>query len=153
MCFFSHNLLPIPSHFNVTYSCPTSQNTMSSLITGLRCLLKFKITHLVRVYLWIDNLLDICCYGKCLLTMLCLLSCYPPLPPQTFIVLNKGKTIFRFSATPSLYILSPFNLLRRIAIKILIHSYPFKWLIFYSVQCFRFFLNPSFLLLTFVKCV
>ncbi|CAG05433.1 unnamed protein product [Tetraodon nigroviridis] len=45
---------------------------------------------------------------------------------KTFIVLNKQKTIFRFSATPSLYILSPFNLLRRIAIKILIHSYPFK---------------------------
>uniref|UniRef100_A0AAQ5XPD5 Sodium channel protein n=1 Tax=Amphiprion ocellaris TaxID=80972 RepID=A0AAQ5XPD5_AMPOC len=45
---------------------------------------------------------------------------------KTFIVLNKGKTIFRFSATPSLYILSPFNLLRRIAIKILIHSYPFN---------------------------
>ncbi|XP_068599020.1 sodium channel protein type 8 subunit alpha-like [Brachionichthys hirsutus] len=41
---------------------------------------------------------------------------------KTFIVLNKGKTIFRFSATPSLYIISPFNLLRRIAIKILIHS-------------------------------
>lgn len=41
---------------------------------------------------------------------------------KTFIVLNKGKTIFRFSATPSMYILSPFNLLRRIAIKILIHS-------------------------------
>ncbi|XP_053311786.1 sodium channel protein type 8 subunit alpha [Spea bombifrons] len=41
---------------------------------------------------------------------------------KTFIVLNKGKTIFRFSAAPSLYILSPFNLLRRIAIKILIHS-------------------------------
>ncbi|KAM9444994.1 sodium channel, voltage gated, type VIII, alpha subunit a isoform 3-T3 [Clarias gariepinus] len=45
---------------------------------------------------------------------------------KTFIVVNKGKTIFRFSATPSLYIISPFNLLRRIAIKILIHSYPFN---------------------------
>uniref|UniRef100_W5KB02 Sodium channel protein n=1 Tax=Astyanax mexicanus TaxID=7994 RepID=W5KB02_ASTMX len=43
----------------------------------------------------------------------------------TFIVLNKGKTIFRFSATPSLYMISPFNIFRRIAIKILIHSYPF----------------------------
>uniref|UniRef100_A0A3Q3K196 Sodium channel protein n=1 Tax=Monopterus albus TaxID=43700 RepID=A0A3Q3K196_MONAL len=32
---------------------------------------------------------------------------------KTFIVLNKGKTIFRFSATPSLYIISPFNPLRR----------------------------------------
>ncbi|XP_034442102.1 sodium channel, voltage gated, type VIII, alpha subunit b isoform X3 [Hippoglossus hippoglossus] len=41
---------------------------------------------------------------------------------KTFIVINKGKTIFRFSATPSVYILNPFNLLRRIAIKILIHS-------------------------------
>ncbi|KAM6980454.1 LOW QUALITY PROTEIN: sodium channel, voltage gated, type VIII, alpha subunit b [Aplochiton taeniatus] len=41
---------------------------------------------------------------------------------KTFIVLNKGKTIFRFHATPSLYIIQPFNLFRRIAIKILIHS-------------------------------
>ncbi|XP_053096651.1 sodium channel, voltage gated, type VIII, alpha subunit a isoform X3 [Pangasianodon hypophthalmus] len=41
---------------------------------------------------------------------------------KTFIVINKGKTIFRFSATPSLYIISPFNIVRRIAIKILIHS-------------------------------
>lgn len=47
--------------------------------------------------------------------------------PQTFIVINKGKTIFRFSATPALYFISPFNLARRIAIKILIHSYPLKW--------------------------
>uniref|UniRef100_A0A8B9KIG6 Sodium channel protein n=1 Tax=Astyanax mexicanus TaxID=7994 RepID=A0A8B9KIG6_ASTMX len=29
---------------------------------------------------------------------------------KTFIVLNKGKTLFRFSATPSLYIISPFSL-------------------------------------------
>lgn len=48
------------------------------------------------------------------------------LSPQTFVVLNRGKTLFRFSATPALYILSPFNLIRRIAIKILIHSYPFR---------------------------
>ncbi|XP_039508307.1 sodium channel, voltage gated, type VIII, alpha subunit a isoform X2 [Pimephales promelas] len=41
---------------------------------------------------------------------------------KTFIVLNRGKTIFRFSATPALYMISPFNLARRIAIKILIHS-------------------------------
>uniref|UniRef100_A0A8D0E953 Sodium channel protein n=1 Tax=Salvator merianae TaxID=96440 RepID=A0A8D0E953_SALMN len=45
---------------------------------------------------------------------------------KTFVVLNRSKTLFRFSATPALYILSPFNLLRRIAIKILIHSYPFN---------------------------
>ncbi|XP_072838141.2 sodium channel protein type 1 subunit alpha isoform X1 [Pogona vitticeps] len=41
---------------------------------------------------------------------------------KTFIVLNRGKAIFRFSATPALYIISPFNLLRKIAIKILVHS-------------------------------
>ncbi|NXC44840.1 SCN1A protein, partial [Penelope pileata] len=45
---------------------------------------------------------------------------------KTFIVLNKGKTIFRFSATPALYMLSPFNPLRKTAIKILVHSYPFQ---------------------------
>ncbi|XP_052648331.1 sodium channel protein type 2 subunit alpha-like [Harpia harpyja] len=45
---------------------------------------------------------------------------------KTFIVLNKGKTIFRFSATPALYLLSPFNIIRRTAIKILVHSYPFQ---------------------------
>ncbi|KAL3999274.1 lysyl oxidase-like protein 2/3/4 [Sarotherodon galilaeus] len=45
---------------------------------------------------------------------------------KTFIVLNRGKAIFRFNATPALYILSPFNPLRRIAIKVLVHSYPFR---------------------------
>ncbi|XP_078250797.1 LOW QUALITY PROTEIN: sodium channel protein type 2 subunit alpha [Pogona vitticeps] len=41
---------------------------------------------------------------------------------KTFIVLNKGKAIFRFSATSALYLLTPFNPLRKIAIKILVHS-------------------------------
>ncbi|XP_041960946.1 sodium channel protein type 4 subunit alpha B-like [Alosa sapidissima] len=41
---------------------------------------------------------------------------------KTFIVLNKGKAIFRFSATSALYIFSPFHLIRRIAIHILTHS-------------------------------
>uniref|UniRef100_A0A452IH92 Sodium channel protein n=1 Tax=Gopherus agassizii TaxID=38772 RepID=A0A452IH92_9SAUR len=44
---------------------------------------------------------------------------------KTFIVLNRGKAIFRFNATPALYILSPFHPLRKAAIKILVHSYPF----------------------------
>ncbi|KAM8822058.1 sodium channel protein type 2 subunit alpha-like isoform 2-T4 [Synchiropus picturatus] len=43
---------------------------------------------------------------------------------RTFIVLNKGKAIFRFSATSALYIFSPFHPVRRVAIKILVHSYP-----------------------------
>uniref|UniRef100_A0A2I3RZ56 Sodium voltage-gated channel alpha subunit 2 n=1 Tax=Pan troglodytes TaxID=9598 RepID=A0A2I3RZ56_PANTR len=49
---------------------------------------------------------------------------------KTFIVLNKGKAISRFSATPALYILTPFNPIRKLAIKILVHSYPFSntWL-------------------------
>lgn len=42
-------------------------------------------------------------------------------------MLNKGKTIFRFSATPALYFISPFNPVRQLAIKILIHSYPLTW--------------------------
>uniref|UniRef100_A0A8C5D8Q8 Sodium channel protein n=1 Tax=Gouania willdenowi TaxID=441366 RepID=A0A8C5D8Q8_GOUWI len=41
---------------------------------------------------------------------------------KTFIVLNRGKAIFRFNATPALYILNPFNPLRRIAIRVLVHS-------------------------------
>ncbi|XP_073097681.1 sodium channel protein type 3 subunit alpha isoform X3 [Manis javanica] len=41
---------------------------------------------------------------------------------KTFIVLNKGKAIFRFSATSALYILTPLNPVRKIAIKILVHS-------------------------------
>uniref|UniRef100_A0A3P8SDP6 Sodium channel protein n=1 Tax=Amphiprion percula TaxID=161767 RepID=A0A3P8SDP6_AMPPE len=45
---------------------------------------------------------------------------------KTFIVLNRGKAIFRFNATPALYILTPFNPLRRIAIRVLVHSYPFR---------------------------
>ncbi|KAM9663925.1 sodium channel protein type 9 subunit alpha isoform 1-T1 [Trichechus inunguis] len=54
---------------------------------------------------------------------------------KTFIVLNKGKTIFRFNATPALYILSPFSPLRRISIKILVHSYPFQNAYFMLIMC------------------
>uniref|UniRef100_A0A3Q1FP53 Sodium channel protein n=1 Tax=Acanthochromis polyacanthus TaxID=80966 RepID=A0A3Q1FP53_9TELE len=39
---------------------------------------------------------------------------------ETFIVLNRGKAIFRFNATPALYMLTPFNPLRRIAIRVLV---------------------------------
>uniref|UniRef100_A0AAR2KT61 Sodium channel protein n=1 Tax=Pygocentrus nattereri TaxID=42514 RepID=A0AAR2KT61_PYGNA len=56
---------------------------------------------------------------------------------KTFIVLNRGKTIFRFSATPALYILSPFNPLRRISIKILVHSYPFHMHTFTGIYTFE----------------
>uniref|UniRef100_A0A8C3H4Y3 Sodium channel protein n=1 Tax=Corvus moneduloides TaxID=1196302 RepID=A0A8C3H4Y3_CORMO len=52
---------------------------------------------------------------------------------KTFIVLDKGKTIHRFSATPALYLLSPFNITRRLAIKILVHSYPFQVVIMLTI--------------------
>ncbi|XP_045924804.1 sodium channel protein type 4 subunit alpha A [Micropterus dolomieu] len=42
---------------------------------------------------------------------------------KTFIVISKGNTIYRFNAEPACYILSPFSLIRRGAIKILIHSF------------------------------
>uniref|UniRef100_A0AAY4EVN6 Sodium channel protein n=1 Tax=Denticeps clupeoides TaxID=299321 RepID=A0AAY4EVN6_9TELE len=45
---------------------------------------------------------------------------------RTFIVLNRGKAIFRFSSTSAVYIFSPFHPIRRIAIRILVHSYPFQ---------------------------
>lgn len=41
---------------------------------------------------------------------------------NTFIVITKGNTIYRFNAEPACYILSPFSCVRRGAIKILIHS-------------------------------
>ncbi|GFU56133.1 sodium channel protein para [Trichonephila clavipes] len=40
---------------------------------------------------------------------------------RTFVVVSKGKDIFRFSATNALYLLSPFNPIRRVAIYILVH--------------------------------
>ncbi|XDV36244.1 hypothetical protein PO909_006063 [Leuciscus waleckii] len=54
---------------------------------------------------------------------------------KTFIVLNRGKAIFRFNATPALYILSPFNPLRRISIKVLVHSYPLSAEWIFVIMC------------------
>ncbi|NXE14344.1 SCN5A protein, partial [Lophotis ruficrista] len=41
---------------------------------------------------------------------------------KTFMVINKRRTIFRFTAMPALCIFGPFNPVRKAAIKILIHS-------------------------------
>ncbi|NXL47856.1 SCN5A protein, partial [Podilymbus podiceps] len=41
---------------------------------------------------------------------------------KTFMVINKRRIIFRFTATPALCIVGPFNPIRKAAIKILIHS-------------------------------
>lgn len=58
---------------------------------------------------------------------------------QTFVVITKGNTIYRFNAEPACYILSPFSPVRRGAIKILIHSYPFERLRTFSgmKQCLQ----------------
>ncbi|EDL76901.1 rCG25223 [Rattus norvegicus] len=42
---------------------------------------------------------------------------------RTFMVLNKSRTISRFSATWALWLFSPFNLIRRTAIKVSVHSW------------------------------
>lgn len=41
--------------------------------------------------------------------------------PQTFVVVSKGKDIFRFSASKAMWLLDPFNPIRRVAIYILVH--------------------------------
>ncbi|NWY11905.1 SCNAA protein, partial [Aphelocoma coerulescens] len=41
---------------------------------------------------------------------------------KTFMVINERRTIFRFTATPALFIFDPFNPVRKAAIKILVHS-------------------------------
>jgi voltage-gated sodium channel type II alpha len=46
---------------------------------------------------------------------------YEHFPFQTFVVVSKGKDIFRFSATDAMWILDPFNPIRRVAIYILVH--------------------------------
>uniref|UniRef100_F7AKN1 Sodium channel protein n=1 Tax=Ornithorhynchus anatinus TaxID=9258 RepID=F7AKN1_ORNAN len=43
---------------------------------------------------------------------------------KTFMVVNRKRTIYRFSAKPALFVLSPFNSLRRVAVAISVHAYP-----------------------------
>ncbi|XP_043989281.1 sodium channel protein type 4 subunit alpha B-like [Gambusia affinis] len=61
---------------------------------------------------------------------------------KTFIVLNKGKAIFRFSATSALYILSPFHFIRSISIKILVHAL-FSYFIMFTILTNCFFMAMS----------
>ncbi|NXF78932.1 SCN5A protein, partial [Sclerurus mexicanus] len=75
---------------------------------------------------------------------------------KVFIVLNKKKTIFRFTATHALWILSPFHPIRRTAIKILVHSYPFIVFIHSYISESMSYSLPSLLWLTlftlFIMC-
>lgn len=40
---------------------------------------------------------------------------------QTFVVVSRGRDIFRFAATDAMWILDPFNPIRRVAIYVLVH--------------------------------
>ncbi|KAM5281099.1 sodium channel protein type 11 subunit alpha [Ctenodactylus gundi] len=51
---------------------------------------------------------------------------------KTFMVLNKKRTIYRFSAKRALFIFGPFNPARSLAIKISVHSYPFAMPVSYK---------------------
>ncbi|KAL6065358.1 hypothetical protein STEG23_005988, partial [Scotinomys teguina] len=52
---------------------------------------------------------------------------------KTFMVLNKKRTIYRFSAKRALFILGPFNPVRSLVIRISVHSYPFLRYIFTGI--------------------
>ncbi|XP_006869243.1 PREDICTED: sodium channel protein type 10 subunit alpha [Chrysochloris asiatica] len=52
---------------------------------------------------------------------------------RTFMVLNKRRTISRFSATRALWLFSPFHRIRRTAIKVSVHSYPLWFTFFITV--------------------
>ncbi|KAK2821990.1 hypothetical protein Q5P01_022055 [Channa striata] len=67
---------------------------------------------------------------------------------RTFIVLNKGKAIFRFSATSAIYIFSPFHFIRSIAIKVLcsflnLFSRLFSLFIMFTILTNCFFMAMS----------
>nr|KAF6421154.1 sodium voltage-gated channel alpha subunit 11 [Molossus molossus] len=54
---------------------------------------------------------------------------------KTFMVLNKKRTIYRFSAKRALFILGPFNSIRSLAIRVSVHSYPFIALFSMFIIC------------------
>ena len=63
---------------------------------------------------------------------------------KTFIVISKGKDIFRFSAEDSMWFLSPFSPVRRVAIHVLVH--PLFSLIIIAtilINCLMMILTPS----------
>uniref|UniRef100_A0A3Q4H1P8 Sodium channel protein n=1 Tax=Neolamprologus brichardi TaxID=32507 RepID=A0A3Q4H1P8_NEOBR len=57
-----------------------------------------------------------------------------PKPTNPRHILNKGKAIFRFSATSALYIFSPFHPIRRLAIKILVNGCGYTFTGIYTFE-------------------
>ncbi|XP_054160598.1 sodium channel protein para-like isoform X3 [Oppia nitens] len=63
---------------------------------------------------------------------------------MTFTVISKGKDIFRFSATNALWILDPFNPIRRVAIYMLVHPmFSFLVIVTILVNCILMTLPPE----------
>lgn len=63
---------------------------------------------------------------------------------MTFVVVSKGKDIFRFSATKALWILDPFNPIRRVAIYMLVHPmFSFLVIVTILVNCILMTLPPE----------
>lgn len=63
---------------------------------------------------------------------------------QTFTVISKSKDIFRFSATNALFILSPFNPIRRVAIYMLVHPlFSFLVIVTILINCILMTLPPE----------
>nr|ABH12275.1 putative voltage-gated sodium channel [Cyriopagopus schmidti] len=63
---------------------------------------------------------------------------------RTFMVISKGKDIFRFSATNSVWLLSPFNPVRRVAIYVLVHpAFSFLVIVTILVNCVLMTLPPN----------
>ncbi|KAH9426448.1 hypothetical protein DERP_011017, partial [Dermatophagoides pteronyssinus] len=62
----------------------------------------------------------------------------------TFTVISKSKDIFRFSATKSLFILSPFHPIRRVAIYMLVHPlFSFLVIVTILINCILMTLPPE----------
>ena len=63
---------------------------------------------------------------------------------QTFVVISKGKDIFRFSAEDSMWFLSPFSPVRRVAIHVLVHPL-FSLIIIVTIllNCIMMILPPT----------
>ena len=74
---------------------------------------------------------------SCLTCLFLLLPSHQILPFKTFVVISKGKDIFRFSATKALFLLDPFHPVRRVAIYMLVHP-AFSMLVILTIltNCF-----------------
>lgn len=105
--------------FSVSFDLFLSENPRAATIscTFNTNVIKWTMEDCILL-LWVENYTTSFLFWPCLRILFCSIL-------QTFCVIGKDKTIYRFSATNALYILSPFNSIRRCAIYVLVHPYPF----------------------------